>query len=424
MKDNSRPITEHEHSAAERQDFSAHETSGDDRTVLRIAGMDCAEEVAVLEKTLKPIAGVRGVEANLLAAKITVSHDERVTPEQLIAAIKPTGMSARLAGRGERSSSEGSAQRSRAIAVGTSGALTGFGLIVHSLELGPEWPHVALFVGAIVSGGWFIFPKAVAAVRRLSPDMNVLMTVAVIGAAMIGEWSEGAAVTFLFALSELLEAFSVRRARRAIESLLELSPETALVKKDGAFQEVPVEEVNVGDVIAVRSGSRIPLDGEVIAGESTVNQAPITGESMPVEKKQGDTVFAGTINGEGSLEVRVTKPSTDTTLAKIIHLVEEAQSQKAPSQRFVDVFAKYYTPAVMVLALLVLLVPPLFLRRRMAHVDLSRARSARHRLPVRARHFHAGLDCLRPHRDGAARRAHQRRRVSRSDRQTARARGG
>ena len=328
-------------------------------TVLAIMGMDCADEVAVLEKILKPIAGVRGVEANLLAAKITVSHDERVTPEQLIAAIKPTGMSARLAGRGERSASEGSAQRRRAIAVATSGALTGFGLIVHWLELGPEWPHVAFFVGAIVSGGCFIFPKAVAAARRFSPDMNLLMTIAVIGAAIIGEWSEAAAVTFLFGLSEYLEAFSVQRARRAIGSLMQLTPETALLKRDGAFEEVPVEQVNVDDIFAVKSGARIPLDGQVINGASAVNQAQITGESMPVEKKAGDEVFAGTINGEGSLEVRATKRSSDTMLAKIIHLVEEAQSQKAPSQRFVDVFAKYYTPAVMVLALLVFFVPPL-----------------------------------------------------------------
>ena len=133
----------------------------------------------------------------------------------------------------------------------------------------------------------------------------------------------------------------------------------ALLKEGGSFREVPVEEVQVGDVVGIKNGSRIPLDGEVIAGESTVDQAPITGESVPVEKKKGDTVFAGTINGEGSLDLRVTKLSSDTMLAKIIHLVEEAQSQKAPSQRFVDVFARYYTPSVMVLALIILLVPPL-----------------------------------------------------------------
>jgi Cd2+/Zn2+-exporting ATPase len=155
---------------------------------------------------------------------------------------------------------------------------------VHWLELGPEWSHIALFVGAILTGGWFIFPKAVAAARRLAPDMNLLMSVAVVGAAAIGQWSEAAAVTFLFGLSELLEAFSVQRARRAIESLMELAPETAMLKRGDNFVEVPVTEINVGDVIAVSSGARVPLDGEIISGVSSINQAPITGESMPVEK--------------------------------------------------------------------------------------------------------------------------------------------
>ena len=277
---------------------------------------------------------------------------------------------------------------------------------------------------ATVAGGWFIFPKAIAAMRRLMLDMNVLMSVAVIGAAIIGEWSEAAAVTFLFGLSEYLEAFSVQRARRAIESLMKLTPETALLKRGEAFEEVPIQQVNVDDVFAVKSGARVPLDGQVISGASAVNQAPITGESMPVDKKAGDDVFAGTINGEGSLEVRATKRSSDSMLARIIHLVEEAQGQKAPSQRFVDVFAKYYTPAVMVLALLVGLIPPLLFGGGMVPVDLPRARPAGHRVSVRARDFDAGVDCVRPHCDGAARRAHQRRRVPRSHRQAARAGGG
>lgn len=169
--------------------------------------------------------------------------------------------------------------------------------------------------------------------------MNVLMTVAVIGAAAIGEWSEGAAVVFLFALSEALEAFSLNRARRAIQALLKLAPETALVKRGSEIKEVPAQEVNVGEIISIRAGAKVPLDGEVVAGESTINQAPITGESMPVEKKSGDQVFAGTINTEGSLEVRVTKAHAETMLSKIIHLVEEAQSEKAPSQRFIPPLA-------------------------------------------------------------------------------------
>jgi Cd2+/Zn2+-exporting ATPase len=164
---------------------------------------------------------------------------------------------------------------------------------------------------------------------------------------------------FLFSLSELLEAFSVGRARRAIQSLLELTPDTALVRRGDQVQEVRVEEVVLEEILVIKSGARVPLDGVVTAGESAINQAPITGESMPVEKQPGDTVFAGTINGEGSLEVKVTKVSTDTTLAKIIKLVGEAQGQKAPSQRFVDRFAKIYTPAVFVVAILVLLSGPL-----------------------------------------------------------------
>jgi Cd2+/Zn2+-exporting ATPase len=329
-----------------------------DSTELRVQGMDCGDEVAILETTLKGIQGVRDVRANLMASKITVTHDAGVTPQSLINAITLTGMKATLPGP-MGGQPIGGALRVQIIAVALSAIFTGIGLALQWSKIEPEAVHIVVFGAAVISGGWFIFPKAVAAARRFLPDMNLLMTVAVIGAAIIGEWAEAAAVTFLFGLSEYLEAFSVQRARRAIESLMQLTPETALLKRGDAFEEVPIEQVNVDDIFAVKSGARVPLDGQVISGASAVNQAPITGESMPVEKKAGDEVFAGTINGEGSLEVRASKRASDTMLAKIIHLVEEAQSQKAPSQRFVDIFAKYYTPAVMVLALLVFLVPPL-----------------------------------------------------------------
>jgi Cd2+/Zn2+-exporting ATPase len=289
-------------------------------TVLRVIGMDCADEVAILEKTLNAVDGIRDVRANLMASKITVTHDARVTAQTLRDAIAPTGMKATLPGaKPEREIASG--QRVRLIAVALSAILTGIGLAFQWTGIVPEAVRAVVFGAAVVSGGWFIFPKAVAAARRFSPDMNLLMTMAVVGAACIGEWSEAAAVTFLFGLSELLEAFSVQRARRAIESLMELSPETALLKRDGEFKEVSVEQVKIGEVFAIKSGARVPLDGEVINGASAVNQAPITGESMPVEKKAGDEVFAGTINGEGSLEVRVTKASSETMLARIINLV-------------------------------------------------------------------------------------------------------
>lgn len=325
-------------------------------TTLSVIGMDCADEIAAIQRVLQPLTGVREVRVNLMGGKVVVSHDERVTVPLLIQTICKAGLKA--SATGEAGNVEG-ARKFRRVCVAASGLFTALGLLLQWWKIVPALVSNAVFAAAIIAGGILIFPKALAAARRLSLDMNVLMTVAVIGAVAIGQWSEGAAVAFLFALSELLEALSLSRARRAVQALLQLTPETAWLKHGDTFREVPVERVIVGDFIAVKSGARIPLDGEVTSGASAVNQAPITGESMPVEKNSGDQVFAGTINGEGSLEIAVTKAFADTTLAKIIHLVEEAQSQKAPSQRFVDVFAKYYTASVMIGALAVVVVPPL-----------------------------------------------------------------
>ncbi len=329
------------------------------QTLLRVSGMDCADEVEAVNRVLKPLPGVAAVQVNLMAGTVAVAHTAAVSVETLVAQLDKAGLRATLATAEAATDSPADGQRLRLISVIVSGGFTGLGLALQWLKVEPEWVRVGSFGIAILAGGWFIAPKAFGALRRVSLDMNVLMTVAVMGAVAIGEWGEGAAVVFLFALSELLEAFSVARARRAVQSLLELSPETALLKEGDAFREVPVAQVSVGSVVAVKSGSRVPLDGVVIGGVSAVNQAPITGESMPVEKKPGDGVFAGTINGEGSLDVRVTKAASDSTIARIIHLVSEAQSQKAPTQRFVDTFARYYTPAVFAVALLVWLLPPL-----------------------------------------------------------------
>lgn len=327
------------------------------QTTLRVAGMDCADEVEAIQRALRPIKGVRDVRVNLMAGKVIASHDETVSASDLIDAIGKEGMTARAEGSDQNlGGKEG--RNFRLILVAASGLCTGLGLLISWSIRDAATADVA-FAGAILAGGSLILPKAFRALRRFSLDMNVLMTIAVIGAVAIGEWSEGAAVAFLFALSEALEAFSLERARRAVKALMQLAPETALLKRGDTFTEVPVAEVAVGGIIAVKSGSRVPLDGEITSGESSINQAPITGESMPVEKKPGDHVFAGSINGHGSLEIRTTRPYTETTIAKIIHLVEEAQGQKAPSQRFVDVFAKYYTPAVMIMALFVLLIPTL-----------------------------------------------------------------
>jgi Zn2+/Cd2+-exporting ATPase len=332
--------------------------AGNLETALKVDGVDCAEEVSLIQHALKPLGGVREVRVNIISGKAIIAHDETITPEVLIKAIGDAGLKA--VREGEKAGDEAQQrQKQRLFSVSISGAFTLLGLLMHWTHSVPQSMAMGCFLVAIICGGWFIAPKAVAAARHLAPDMNLLMTIAVLGAAGIGAWSEGAAVALLFALSELLESFSVARARRAIQSLLKLAPQTALLKSDDRFAEVPVEKVHIGNIVAVKSGARIPLDGAIVNGNSSVDQAPITGESMPVEKKQGDQVFAGTINGEGSLEVRVTKNYSDTTLSKIIHLVEEAQSQKALSQRFVDVFAKYYTPSVMALALLVFFLPPI-----------------------------------------------------------------
>lgn len=216
-----------------------------------------------------------------------------------------------------------------------------------------------LSVVAMVGGGWFLVPKAARALARLRPDINLLMVIAATGASIIGEVTEAASVVVLFGVAEWLEAWADKRAHRAIGALLDIAPKNATVKRGDHYVEVPVGNVDPGEIIAVKTGMRIPLDGEVVVGESSVDQAPITGESVPVDKQPGDTVFAGTINGEGSLEIRVTKASSDTTLARIIRLVTEAQEQKAPTQRMVDTFAHYYTPAVTLAALAVFVIPPL-----------------------------------------------------------------
>ena len=249
--------------------------------------------------------------------------------------------------------------KAESISLIVSGVLVAAALLLHRFDGLSRWITAATAIAAMLAGGWFLLPKAWRAVLRLRPDINLLVVIAAVGASIIGEWVEAAAVVFLFGVAEWLEGWADRRARRAVEALLEIAPKTAVIKRGDQFVEAPVEEAKIGDVVAVKSAMRIPLDGEVVSGESAVNQAPITGESVPVAKKSGDQVFAGTINGEGSLEIRVTKIAGDSTLARIIRLVKEAQEQKAPTQRFVDVFARYYTPIVTLAALALFVVPPL-----------------------------------------------------------------
>ena len=216
-----------------------------------------------------------------------------------------------------------------------------------------------LFAAAIAAGVPLTARKAWLAVRARSLDINVLMLVAAAGAIALGEWSEAAAVVFMFAVAQSLEARTLERARTAVRALLDLTPTEAVIKGADGHQKVPVDQVAIGTVIIVRPGEKMPLDGVVLAGSSAVNQAPVTGESLPVDKTAGDDVFAGTINGRGALDVRVTRLRRDTTLARIIHLVEQAQARRAPAQTFVERFARFYTPAVILLAIVIAVVPPL-----------------------------------------------------------------
>jgi Cd2+/Zn2+-exporting ATPase len=234
------------------------------------------------------------------------------------------------------------------------------GLSLLFLLTGYLFSENSLFATAILLGGFPLFKIGLKNLLQLEFDMKTLMTIAIIGAAIIGEWREGAVVVLLFAISEVLESYSMDKARASIRSLMQMAPTEAQVIRNGQEITLKAEDIEVGDLMIVKPGQMIAMDGVIVEGASTINQAAITGESVPVEKAAQDEVFAGTLNEEGYLKVNVTKLSDDTTIAKIIHLVEEAQGEKAPSQRFVDRFAKYYTPVIMVIAALVALVPPLF----------------------------------------------------------------
>ncbi|HEX2343160.1 MAG TPA: heavy metal translocating P-type ATPase [Vicinamibacterales bacterium] len=326
-------------------------------SIFKVEGMDCHEEVAILERRLKRLPGLEDLAADVISQRLRVKYDAaKLTAAAIAEAVAQTGMRAWL--EHEEPVRAAGSVRARRILVVVSGVALAAGLLTRLFDA-PRALEVALLALSVVTGGLYTVRRALSAARTFSLDINVLMLVAVAGAVLIGEWFEAATVVFLFALAQFLEARSMDRARGAIRALMDVTPVEALVRRDGAERRVSVDEVAVGDTIIVKPGEKIPLDGRVAAGESHVNQAPVTGESLPIDKCPGDDVFAGTINGRGALEVIVTRPRRDTTLARIIHLVERAQAQRAPSQAFVDRFARWYTPAVLVLALAIASIPPL-----------------------------------------------------------------
>jgi Zn2+/Cd2+-exporting ATPase len=325
-------------------------------SVFKIDGMDCHEEVAILERRLKNLGGLEAMSADVLGQRLLVKYDAaRLSTAAIADAVADTGMRAWLEHEEPRIVGTSS---SRQLLLAVSGASFATGLLLQLLAIAPLI-SMAAFAVSVLTGGLYPARRAVASIKARTLDIHVLMTIAVVGAIALGEWSEAAAVVFLFAAAQYLESRSMDRARHAIRALMDLTPADALVIRGGREDRLPVDDVRAGDVLRIRPGAKVPLDGVVTAGASDVNQAPITGESLPVDKHPGDELFAGTINGRGALEMRVTRLRRDTTLARIIHLVDRAQAQRAPTQAFVERFARYYTPAVIATAIGIALVPPL-----------------------------------------------------------------
>ncbi len=332
-----------------------HEIEG---KTYRIEGLSCANCARIFEDNVKNIEGVIDARINFGASKIYVEGEASVAEIEKAGAFENLKIRDEKEKRVERVPFWKQKDNWKVYA----SALILLISLLLSVEYGEQHiiPTIGFFI-VIAVGGYSLFLTGLKNLSRLSFDMNTLMTIAIIGAAIIGEWQEGAIVVILFAISEALERYSMDKARQSIELLMNLAPNEALIRRGNQEIIIPVDEVELHDLMIVKPGQKVAMDGIVKKGRSSLNQAAITGESIPVTKSIGDEVFAGTLNEEGLLEIEVTKRVEDTTLAKIIQLVEDAQAEKAPSQAFVDKFAKYYTPAIMAVAFLIMIIPPLLL---------------------------------------------------------------
>lgn len=350
--------------------------SKSETTELRIHGMDCAEEVGLIRRRLEGEAGIGALTFDVFAGKLIAEHDTRhISREALISAIAETGLRSELWSDGKQSADAPSWQITmRTVLTWTSGISLLAGLIAQGVVSGSVWEsllahshegHVesyailALFLVSIASGAFFVVPKGLRSIGSLRFDMNALVLISLVGAAVLGEWAEGATLAFLFCLAIKLEQWSMERARREVRELMQVAPPEASVLHEDHEHRVPVERVEVGSIIRVRPGERVPCDGDVVSGSSGVNEAMLTGEPVPIWKHSGDTVFAGTFNGDGTLAIRTTKPAADTRLARIVRMIEESTHRRSASEQFIDKFARYYTPVMLGLAASVCLVPPL-----------------------------------------------------------------
>lgn len=327
-----------------------------EKNVYRVQGFTCAGCAGKFERNVKELDGVTDAKVNFGAAKLTVIGKASIDDIEKAGAFEHLKI---LPEKGAvQAPAEPFLKKYGALLVSALFVIIGYYSLFSYGE--GSVPSIAAFIAAIIIGGSSLFITGFKNLIRLEFDMRTLMTIAIIGAAIIGEWSEGAVVVILFAVSEALESYSMDRARKSIRSLMDIAPKEALIRRNGIESSIAVDEIEALDIMIVKPGQKIAMDGLVVKGFSAVNQASITGESIPAEKGPGAEVFAGTLNEEGLLEVQVTKLADDTTIAKIIHLVEEAQAERAPSQAFVDKFAKWYTPAIMAVAFLVAVLPPLF----------------------------------------------------------------
>lgn len=339
---------------------------------LEIAGMDCASCGDRVERALSTVPGVQHAEADVMGGKVRLRLDARTHSESIDHVLRDTGYPVQRVVHTEgdfvwtppvtlpaERADEPWFRQHKVLIYTALAAL--FCLIAIGVHFAADAPRAELFFAllAMAFGGRYVIPAGIKSLRYGALDINFLMSAAAIGAIIIGEYIEGASVLVLFAIAEYLEERSMARARDAVKGLMALTPQEASLVRDGQEQRVAVEALRPGDVVRVRPGERIPVDGTVISGASSVNQAAITGESVPVFKELEDEVFAGTMNGEGAMDLRVDTLAEDTTLAKILHTMEEAQASRSQTQRFVDRFARYYTPAVVVATVLIAVVPPL-----------------------------------------------------------------
>jgi Cd2+/Zn2+-exporting ATPase len=339
----------------------SEKTSADARlSSFRIEAMDCPTEQTLIQNKLGKLAGVQQLEFNLINRVLGVTHNLPDTAP-ITEAITSLGMHAEPLEAGVEAPTPAPVKKHWwPLALSGVGALAAE--VIHFTNAAPTWVVAIIALVSILSGGLTTYKKGWIALKNRNLNINALMSIAVTGAVLIGQWPEAAMVMFLFTVAELIEARSLDRARNAISGLMQMTPEQATVQQaDGSWIEQEVKSVELGARVRVKPGERIALDGEVVSGSSTIDQAPITGESLPVEKTVGDKVFAGTINQAGSLEYSVTAAANNSTLARIIHAVEQAQGARAPTQRFVDQFSKIYTPVVFALALAVAIIPPLFM---------------------------------------------------------------